>query len=77
MKGNTKKLAVFVVIAAMAMFIAAAKASAFDPKKCPPKFVTVVEKEGKKEYVFGATAIAYSPAAYNEMLEAYGVKISK
>ena len=42
-----------------------------DPQKCPMDFVTV--KDGKN--VFGTAPIAYPD--YNEILVAYGVKISK
>ena len=43
-----------------------------DPQKCPPGYVTAIEKD---KYTFGTTPTAYPD--YNGMLEAYGVKIAK
>jgi hypothetical protein len=46
-----------------------------DSTKCPPNFARLLEKEGKKEIVFGTGITAYDPTALNQVLACYGLAL--
>ncbi len=71
-----KNIALFVIVASIMIFASADVLNAFDPQKCPLDFVTVTEKDGKTEYTFGTTVMAYTPAGFHGLMEAYGLKIT-
>ena len=65
--------AVLVCVASILVFFSASIAIELtDPSKVPSIFATAVEKEGKKEIVFGTGATSYEPKVLNQILSGYG-----